>query len=408
MVENSSVGWKEVDQALRRLARLRSAQDYEEGRWLLAARRTAVHVHFGFASLAEYVERVLGYDPRTTAERLRVAEALEILPAVSQALREGAITWSAVREITRVAVPQTEKSWLLAVAGKTVRQVEEIVAGHRPGDHPDDTPDPSLRTRVIRLELRPEALALFREAVGRLRRDVDPQLTDEDVVAEMARRILGGTVDESAAPYQVMLTVCDRCGRTWQKGRGEEIEVDPEVAERAACDAQNVSTHVGARATRSIPPATRRLVVRRDGGRCRVPGCRNTQWLEVHHHQARSEGGTNDPENLILLCGAHHRLLHRGFLTIEGNASSGLVFRQADGTPYGDAAAPEDVEACAEAFAALKALGLKDGEARRALAAARAHVGASAPAEELVRKALQMQNLPVARTHATQEGTMSP
>jgi len=352
----------------------------------------AVHLHLGYATLAEYVERVLGYDGRMTAERLRVAEALESLPLLSTTLLEGRLSWSAVRELTRVAAPETEEAWLAAAAGRTVRQIEEAVAGHRPGDRPEDAADPGLRRQVIRLELSPEALALFREAVTRLRRDVDARLSDEEAVMEMARQVLGGPADEGRAPYQVAVTVCDGCGRTWQDGRGEHLEVPGEVAERAACDAQQIGTHVGAgrpaRATQTIPPAVRRSVVRRDGGRCRVPGCRNVSFLEVHHVIARAEGGDHRPDGLLLLCGAHHRLLHRGFLVIDGTAPQ-FAFRHADGTHYGNAPTPAAVEATGDAFSALRNLGLRDGEAKRALAAARTHVGAGASVPDLVRAALR-------------------
>ena len=209
---------------------------------------------------------------------------------------------------------------------------------------------------------------------------------------EMARQVLGGPADEGRAPYQVAVTVCDGCGRTWQDGPGERIEVPREVAERAACDAQRIDAHVGAgrpaRATQTVPPAVRRSVVRRDGGRCRVPGCRNVSFLEVHHVIARAEGGDHRPDGLLLLCGAHHRLLHRGFLVIDGTAPD-FAFRHADGTPYGDAPSPAAVESMGEAFSALVNLGLRDGEAKRALAAARTHVGAGAPVPDLVRAALR-------------------
>jgi Holliday junction resolvasome RuvABC DNA-binding subunit len=82
----------------------------------------------------------------------------------------------------------------------------------------------------------------------------------------------------------------------------------------------------------------------------------------------------------------------------------GVVFRHADGSVYGDAVAPEDLEASAEAFEALKALGLRDGEARRAQAAARAHVGASPSAEDLVRAALRREAAPVGRVPQPQQG----
>src|SRR3954466_12147630 len=96
VVEQSE--WVVAHAALSRLAQERAAADAQEGRWLLAALRSAVHVHLGFGSFGEYVERLFGYKPRTTQEKLRVAEALEGLPVLERALTEGELSWSAVRE----------------------------------------------------------------------------------------------------------------------------------------------------------------------------------------------------------------------------------------------------------------------------------------------------------------------
>src|SRR5438105_4397995 len=128
--------WVQAHEALSRLARERAAADAEEGRWLLAALRSAAHVHLGFGSFGEYVERLFGYKPRSTQEKLRVAEALEELPAVAEALETGKLNWSAARELTRVAVAETEDDWLNVACGKTVHQVEALVASKRPGDRP--------------------------------------------------------------------------------------------------------------------------------------------------------------------------------------------------------------------------------------------------------------------------------
>ena len=391
----STADWRDVDRQLRALARTRAALDFEEGLWLLAARRTAAFRHAGFASLAEYAERRLGYEPRTTLDRVRVAEALEVLPRTAAALRDGALTFPSVRELTRIAVPETEAEWTAWAAGKTVRDVQSCVAGHRPGDRPGDRPtdpsDPNLRPQVIRLELRPEALALFRETVARVRRDVDPHLTDEDVVMDMCHRVLGGPGDDGRAPYQVVLHQCESCGRVRQEAHGACVDVDAEVAERAVCDAQVIgSAHVGTgRASQTIPPAIRRQVVRRAHGCCEVPGCRNTKWIEVHHLDLRSEGGGHDPDRMGALCGNHHRLFHRGFLWIEGTQATKLVFRHADGTLYGDDAVPEEIEASASAFSALRSLGLGESEARRAVEVARAHVGTRCSSAQLIREALR-------------------
>jgi len=138
--------------------------------WLLAAQRSAVHVHLGYGAFGEYVERMFGYKPRTTLEKLRVAEALESLPLLERALSSGELSWSAARELTRVALRETEHEWLEFAHGKTLRQLEQALAGKQPGDAPGSAPDPSARRHVLRFEVAAETFALFRDAMNELRR----------------------------------------------------------------------------------------------------------------------------------------------------------------------------------------------------------------------------------------------
>ena len=100
--------WKRAHADLVRLAALRASLDWDEGRSLLAALRFGSHLKLGFGSFIEYIERLFGYRPRFTQEKLRVAEALEELPELDRALRDGELSWSAVRELTRVATLNTE------------------------------------------------------------------------------------------------------------------------------------------------------------------------------------------------------------------------------------------------------------------------------------------------------------
>jgi len=92
---------------------------------------------------------------------------------------------------------------------------------------------------------------------------------------------------------------------------------------------------------------------------------------------------------MIALCSAHHRAEHRGQLIIEGRVSTGLVFRHADGTPYGAVVDPRIAEAHTQAFRALRALGFRESEAHRALERVRATtpVG-NASTEQVLRAAL--------------------
>jgi hypothetical protein len=170
--------------------------------------------------------------------------------------------------------------------------------------------------------------------------------------------------------------VCEHCQRGTLDGAGEATPVGPEVVEMASCDAQHlgplaaVGEHVGAktmRAAQDVPPAVRRLVLRRDHGRCVVPGCKHPTWVDVHHLRAREEGGCHEPENLITICSAHHRALHRGRLRADGTPASGLTFRHADGSAYGQVHAPDVADAAGKALLALRGLGFRESEARWAL-----------------------------------------
>ena len=149
-MEAFEIEWREVDRNLRSIAQRRAALDSDEARWLREAERLQIWRPLGMVSALDYCERVLGYAPHTASERLRVARALGSLPLLERALADGDLNFSAVRELTRVATPSTEAAWRDRAIGRNVRQLEELVAGHAPGNHPDDPPDPDLRRHRVR------------------------------------------------------------------------------------------------------------------------------------------------------------------------------------------------------------------------------------------------------------------
>jgi hypothetical protein len=362
--------WRHAHEELSRLARARAHLDWEEGVALLSAERSGAHLQLGYATFAEYVGRLFRYSPRSTAERLRVAEALNDLPELAQALGDGAITWSALRELSRVAVAENEHAWLQIAQGRTLRQIEELVSGHQLGDAPGEPSGVPSLTHVLRWEVSAEVFSIVREAMAELRRDAGEPLDDDAALLLMARQVLGGPADAGRANYQVALTICEECRRGWQQGAGVPVIVGPEIVEMACCDAQHLGripapigatadmghaangcsdahvgvgsgsavadsarvaeqverttgatasrgaamhadqsiSHVGsasvpksspptraARARHGVPPAVRREVMRRDGGRCVVPGCRHGVLVDLHHIELRSEGAEESP-----------------------------------------------------------------------------------------------------------------
>ena len=177
--------WHTVDRALRAIAQRRAALDADEARWLRQAEALQIWRPLGMVSALDYLERVLGYAPRTAQDRLRVARALGTLPQLTAALAQGDLAFSAVRELTRVATPATEAAWTTAARGKNLRQIEELVADHRPGDRPDDPPDPEARTHVVRFELSAETFAVLRQARTVLEDEHGEHLPDDAFVAAL-------------------------------------------------------------------------------------------------------------------------------------------------------------------------------------------------------------------------------
>jgi hypothetical protein len=315
-----------VDRALREISVGRAALDAEEARWLREAEALQIWRPLGMVSALDYLERVLGYAPRTAQDRLRVARALGALPQLTAALAGGELPFSAVRELTRVTTPATEASWIAAAAGKNLRQIEDLVADHRPGDRPDDPPAPEARTHVVRFELAAETFALLRQARTVLDDEHGKNLPDDAFIATLCSAVLDdapATETTGRAKFQIAVTVCQRCRQGWQEGAGAQIAIAPAAVERAMCDAQHIGSIDGSapeRAYQDISPSVARFVWRRDGGRCRVDGCRSSRGLELHHVVHRAQGGSHDATNIILACSACHQSHHAGVLTISGTA----------------------------------------------------------------------------------------
>jgi hypothetical protein len=326
---SEAVDWQVVDRALRGIAARRAALDSEEARWLREAEALQIWRPLGMVSALDYMERVLGYAPRSAQERLRVARALGELPKLDAALAQGRLAFTAARELTRVATPTTEAAWLEAATGKNLRQIEELVADHRLGDGPTDPKDPAARTHVVRFELSASTYARLRQTRQALESERANSLSDDELVALLCEAALAGgdasEADDGRAKFQVAMTVCERCQQGWQEGAGVRLPVDSSTVERAMCDAQHLGSLDGDapdRAHQDVTPSVARFVRRRDGGRCRVPGCRSARGLEIHHIVHREHGGGHEAGNLILLCSSCHTAHHDGILTIRGTAAA--------------------------------------------------------------------------------------
>jgi len=401
-----------VHRTLKRIVKARAVLDMQEAEVLREADRLRVWRAFGYGSMVEYMEMELGHSPRPAAERLRVAHAIVELPAIGAALSQGELSYSAARELTRVATDETEQAWLEAANDKNLRDIEQLVSGHKRGDRPDDPVDPKLRKRTLRYEeLDEETVAILRQARQILEREVGERLDENQFLRTLGRMVVdaasGGAEGSTRtrAAYQIAVTTCEQCKRAWQDGGGITVEMSPAKRAAAECDAQHIGRvdsndaasttkhEPGAASTpakrTAIPAALRRKVSARDHGRCRVPWCRSSRNVDQHHIRLISEGGEHTLENLISLCESHHIALHEGALILEGDATSARFTRRAQSSFETARQAVATARHATDTAEALRTLGFRSSEVKTAVEKTRTHVGSAQLAlEEWIRIAL--------------------
>jgi Domain of unknown function (DUF222) len=151
-----------------------------------------------------------------------------------------------------------------------------------------------------------------------------------DALVDLARRPLAGSKLGSTGgqrPHLVITASVETLAGIPGAPPAQLDGVGPiasETAQRHACDA-TVSWLLGkvekdqetSHEHRQIPPSVRRALVARDRD-CVFNGChRPANWCDGHHVVWWTRGGETRLENLALVCGRHHRMLHEEGWTIE-------------------------------------------------------------------------------------------
>jgi hypothetical protein len=349
----------------------------------------------GALSCSHWLSWRIGLDSMTAREKVRVARALGGLPSIDEALRQGKLSYAKVRALTRVATAENEGRLLDLAFASTGAQLERIcrsfrrvVAEQLPSDPTLDerryVSDRVLPSGMVRVEavLHPDEAALVMKAIEAARAGARAAREREAAEAVPAETPARPTVSKPDALVQVAESFLahrqasgnggDRCqifvhlqqdplspdgmlAATLDDG----TRVPAETFRRLACDASLVSvTHDAAgtpldvgRRTRTIPPALRRALWSRDRG-CRFPSCANIHHVHAHHIDHWAHGGETSLDNLVLLCGTHHRLLHEGGIGVTRIASGRLEFRDGRGRVVDGV--PEAVDVPSEALGAIE------------------------------------------------------
>ena len=322
---------------------------------------------WGYVNCAEWLSWRCQISLSAAREKVRTAQALRDLPAISLAFREGRLSYTKARALTRVAAEHGEDALLRYALDASAPAVEERCRQIR-NVHPDSVRDAQRAwdarslwawrnaargTLCLRVELPLDVGELVLQAIERAMGNEEIadgvaerlpsgfQSQQADALVAIVKTYLDGGATESGAGssstadrYQLVLHV-DEAALHGGAGRSD---APLETVKRLACDASVVVVTEDERGTpltvsrkqRTVSTPIRRAIWARDR-HCTFPGCHRTKFVEAHHVDHWVDGGETSVGNLLLLCWRHHHLLHEGGCRIRRDYQGEYYFVRADG-----------------------------------------------------------------------------
>ena len=335
--------------------------------WFAEVQRRELHRALGYPSLLCYAREALGFTDNRTWQFKRLADDLDRLPALREAVADGTLGWTKAQQVARIATPASEAQWVARAADCGRRELErevqaargvarrqarsaagagaqlemsaalapaQVVGGAVVGAAVVGVSPCDDQARVpCTITLRGHALQAARfevllEKVRKLR--TVPAGVDrlEAVLAGLEALVAGAAAVEasstvcerrdSAPACQIVVQQCPDCAAANVATGSGDRRLAPAQVAAVACDARVREPGKPNRAT--IAPSVRAKVLSRDRHRCTTPGCGSPRFLEVHHVVARQDGGSNDAANLVTLCNRCHQFAHERVLA-EGAAN---------------------------------------------------------------------------------------
>jgi len=325
------------------------------------------HEGVGWRSAGQYVAWLTGTGRARAGALVATAQTLADFPHTTTRLRAGDITLDQTAAVVRNAPPWADAVMAECAVVMTPSQLNKTARIHQAADTAPVSPPadaPSAPVIHESLQFNGHDAGGY---VGRLRLDDDRGAQFEaalrthlDVLWNEAKA--AGTVGHPPTPVDALMRMMRRAAdadtlgvdpiadhrrhlvvlhvdTATQVGSAHMGPVLPTWVTAAwTCDAtfQMLFTTqgraLGVGPTRTLPRRLRLAVEQRDGG-CRVPGCAS-RIVHLHHIHHHAHGGPSTTTNLIALCPAHHRALHRGELRLAGTDADrpdGIVFTTGNG-----------------------------------------------------------------------------
>lgn len=248
--------------------------------------RRGLAIKKGYSSTFDFCVRRLKLSEDEAYRRIRAARASVLRPGLLSSLENGALSLTAVTRIAPHVRRDDAEEIISHAEGKTAKEVEDLLAPF--------SPEPAKRDRIRTISVR--------------------QKMDEPSAPSKALNRVEFSFQGSMALRESISRAQELLSNKFPFGGLEDVlseivqeYLDHHDPQRSLALGKVVRPKGGS----AIPAASRRAVWARDRGRCTFTGpggvrCETRRTLEIDHVKPRALGGSDESENLRLLCRAHN------------------------------------------------------------------------------------------------------
>ena len=117
----------ELRLAVTHMAAYINIADWQFLKLIAAMDRTESWRYGGYCNLSNWLDHQCGMGPCAARERIRIGRALTTLPRIDAAFRDGLLSYSKVRAVTRVACAETDELLLEMALRSSASELDSLV-----------------------------------------------------------------------------------------------------------------------------------------------------------------------------------------------------------------------------------------------------------------------------------------
>lgn len=298
-----------------------------------------VFYQYGARSLFKYTTEILGLSSEVAYIFINVCRKTREVPALKEEIRKGTITVSKAKKLSPVINAKNQDFWLNMAKNESARKIEKHVAMASPKhavreklEYVTESKEVKDKAKIISVDsIADEArqglptslekarvqlqVGISENLMLKLRRiqDLVSQKRQKSVSLEEALEVMVNLYIEKQDPIE-------KAKRQKIKGKLRQDAINLRHDKTKPCnDIVNPHpsdfTNKKVNQRKPIPARVRHQLMMKYNGQCSYVNqegkrCESKRFLDIHHIRPISHGGTDDLENLMLICSGHHRLLH--------------------------------------------------------------------------------------------------